>query len=155
RIAKSFREEAVFGPTAFARYVTRHDPEGSYRTLGEALFRTPSSLGIGAEDSTLLYSEFSRRSWTQHTPVLWNLGTVINEDFDAGDLSRVESLRKIAGMASGYMDSSALFGSLALKWGIRWADQDPIAGYRRIGGDALQSWDRHSRPFPDIRLLER
>jgi len=155
KIARSFREEAVLGPTAFARYVARRDPEGAYRTLGEVLFRPPSAVGTAAEDSTLLYSDFSRRSWTQHTPVLWNRGTVINEDFDVGDLSRVESLRKIAGMASGFTDSGALFGSLALRFGIRWVDQDPIAGYRRIGGDALQSWDEHARAYPDVRLLER
>ena len=155
RIAKSFPEEAVLGPTAFARYLSEKDPEGAYRTLGEVLFRPPSALAARVEDSTLVYSDFSRRSWTQHTPVLWNRGTVINEDFDVGDLSRVESLRKVAGMASGFTDSGALFGSLALRWGIRYADQDPIAGYRRIGGDALQSWDEHARPYPDIRMLER
>jgi hypothetical protein len=155
KIARSFREDAVFGPTAFARYVAREDPQCAYRTLGEVLFRPPSALGTAAEDSTLLYSDFSRRSWTQHTPVLWNRGTVINEDFDVGDLSRVESLRKIAGMASGYTDSGALFGSLALRFGIRWSDQDPIAGYHRVGGDALQSWDEHAHAYPDVRLLER
>ncbi len=154
RIARSFREEAVLGKTAFARYVSRRDPEGAYRTLGEALFRPISALSLAAEDSTLLYSDFSRRSWTQHTPALWKRGTVINEDFDVGDLSRIESLRKVAGMATGFRDSGALFGSLALKFGIRYADQEPIAGYRRVGGDAFQSWDEHARPFPDVRLLE-
>jgi hypothetical protein len=155
KIARSFREEAVLGPTAFARFVSEKDPEGAYRTLGEVLFRPPSAMAARVEDATLLYSDFSRRAWTQHTPVLWNRGTVINEDFDVGDLSRVESLRKLSGLASGFTDSGALFGSLALKWGIRYADQDPIAGYHRIGGDALQSWDEHARPYPDIRLLER
>lgn len=154
RIARSFRQEEVLGKTAFARYVSRRDPEGAYRTLGEALFRPASALAMAHEDSTLLYSDFSRRSWTQHTPALWKRGTVINEDFDVGDLSRIESLRKVAGMATGFRDSGALFGSLALKFGIRYADQEPIAGYRRVGGDAFQSWDEHGRAYPDIRLLE-
>jgi len=155
RIARSFREEAVFGPTAFARYVERRDPGGAYRTLGEALFRPPSALAAQVDDATLLYSDFSRRTWTQQTPSFWKRGTVLNEDFDVGDLSRVESLRKLAGMASGFSDSGALFGGLSLRWGIRFADQDPIPGYRRVGGDALQSWDENAGALPDIRLLER
>ncbi len=154
RIAKSFREEDVFGPTAFARFLQKSDPEGSYRTLGETLFRENSRLADRMGDVTLIYSDISRRAWTQDTPVFWGRGMVINEDFDVGDLSRVESLRKIAGMATGFRDSDALFGSLALRWGIRFADQKPIAGYRPIHEDGLQVWDEHARAFPDIRLLE-
>jgi hypothetical protein len=155
KIALSFRQDEVLGPTAFARFVSRRDPEGAYRTLGEALFRKPSALAAEVDDATLLYSDFSRRSWTQHTPALWKRGLVLNEDFDVGDLSRVESLRKVAGMATGFSDSGSLFRSLALRWGIRFADQDPIAGYRRVGGDALQAWDESAGAVPDVRLLER
>lgn len=155
RIARTLREEDVLGPTAFARYVSRNDPSGEYRTLGEALFRGGSALAGEAEDAALHYSDTARRGWTHLTPSLWNRGTVINEDFDVGDLSRVESLRKVASMATGFADSAPLFGSLSLKWGIRWNDQDPIAGYRRFAGDALQSWDEHAGALPDIRLAER
>ena len=154
RIARSFREDAVLSPTAFARFVSRQDPAGAYRTLGEVLFRKPSALASEVDDATLLYSDISRRGWSQHTPALWGRGTVLNEDFDVGDLSRVESLRKVAGMASGFSDSGALFGSLSLKWGIRFVDQDPIAGFRRVGGDALQAWDENPRALPDVRLLQ-
>ncbi len=154
KIAKTFREEDVLAPTAFARYVARHDPAGEYRTLGEALFRGTSLLELEQNGGALGDSEFSRRSWYQHTPVLWSRGTIFNEDFDAGDLSRVESLRKVSGMASGYLDADAFFGTVALRWGIRFRDQTPVPGYRPVGGDALQAWDEHVRAFPDIRLLE-
>ena len=154
-IAKSFREEDVFGRTAFARFLQKHDPEGSYRTLGESYFLGASPLAEETNDATLAYSDFSRRTWTHDTPIFWGRGMVINEDFDTGDLSRVESLRRVAGIATGYLDSSALFGSLALRWGIRFADQRPISGYRPIRADAFQVWDEHASAFPDIRLLER
>ncbi len=155
KIAKTFREGDVFGPTAFARYVAKEDPEGTYRTLGESFFQGLSRLELEQNGGALTDSEFSRRAWYQHTPVLWNRGTVFNEDFDVGDLSRVESLRKVAGMAIGYRDSANFFGAVALRFGIRYRDHDAVAGYRPIGGDALQIWDEHPRSFPDIRLLER
>lgn len=155
KIAKTFRERDVFGPTAFARYVARQDPEGAYRTLGESFFQGLSRLELEQSGAALSDSEFSRRAWYQHTPVLWSRGTVFNEDFDVGDLSRVESLRKIAGLATGYRDSANFFGTVALRFGIRYRDHEALAGYRPIGGDALQIWDEHERPFPDVRLLER
>ncbi len=43
RIARSFTEGEVFGPTAFARFVARRDPEGAYRTLGESFLLPPRS----------------------------------------------------------------------------------------------------------------
>ena len=52
-----------------------------------------------------------------------------------GDLSRTESLRRVSGFATGFQDSAAFFGSLALRWGIRYKDQRAIAGYSRFGGD--------------------
>jgi hypothetical protein len=153
KIAKTFREEDVLAPTAFARYVARHDPAGEYRTLGEALFRGTSKLEFEQNGGALSDSEFSRRAWYQHTPVLWSRGTIFNEDFDAGDLSRVESLRRVSGMASGFLDADVFFGAVSLKWGIRFRDQTPVPGYHPIGGDSLQVWDEHVRAFPDIRLL--
>jgi len=155
RIARTSLEEEVLAPTAFAHYVARHDPAGQYRTLGESLFRGSSRLEYEQNAGALSESEFARRSWYQHTPVLWGRGTVFNEDFDAGDLSRVESLRKVSGMASGFLDAEAFFGAVALKWGIRFRDQTAAPGYHPIGGDALQIWDEHQHAYPDIRLLER
>ena len=154
RIARSFAEEEVFAPTAFARSVAKRDPEGAYRTLGESFLLPRSELSQTQAGVTLSESEFSRRTWSQQTPVLWGRGTVLNEDFDAGDLSRVESLRKVAGRATAYRDSAGFFGALALRFGIRFRDQEAIAGYRETGGDALQVWDENAAAFPDIRLLE-
>ena len=155
KIAKTFRDRDVLGPSAFARHVAKQDPEGAYRTLGESFFQGLSPLEFEQSGAALSDSEFSRRAWYQHTPVLWGRGTVFNEDFDVGDLSRVESLRKVAGMAMGYRDSAPFFGTVALRFGIRYRDHEAVAGYRPVGGDALQIWDEHVRPFPDIRLLER
>ena len=154
RIARSFSEAEVFAPTAFVRSVAARDPAGAYRVLGESFLLPQSELALTQAGVTLSESEFSRRAWYQQTPVFWSRGTVLNEDFDAGDLSRVESLRKVAGMATGFRDSSRFFGALALRFGIRFRDQQPIAGYSATGGDALQVWDENASAFPDIRLLE-
>jgi hypothetical protein len=154
RVARTHRESDVFQPTAFARFLARRDPEGAYRTLGESFFQGLSALEFAQNSGVFSGPEFGRRAWYQHTPVLWGRGTVFNEDFDTGDLSRVESLRKISGMATGYRDSATFFGTVALRFGIRFRDHEPIAGYRPVGGDALQVWDEHVRAFPDIRLLE-
>jgi hypothetical protein len=155
RIAVSLRQEEVFAPTAFARYVMRNDPRGNYRTLDETLFMPPSSLMRAQNEAALSLAEYPRRTWFDQTPVLFGRGTVFNEDFDFGDLSRVESLRRLSGVASGFRDSDSFFGSFALKWGIRYADQQPLAGYHPVGGDGLQTWDEHAKAFPDIRLPER
>jgi hypothetical protein len=154
RIARSFREEDVFAPTAFARFLARHDPQGAYRTLDETLYLPTSRRAISQFEAALSEAEYSRRTWFDQSPVLFGRGTVFNEDFDAGDLSRVESLRRISALASGFRDSDAFFGSFALKWGIRYSDQEPLAGYGPVGGDALQVWDEHSGAEPDIRLVE-
>jgi len=153
RIAKTFREEEVFAPPAFTRLLARADPGGEYRTLGESLYRPVSRLQTAQHGSDVAYLQFSRRNWNQYTHTLWGRGTVFNEDLDAGDLSRVESLRRFSWAAAHYTDTSAFFGSLALRWGIRFRDQAPLAGYRRVGGDALQDWDEHEGALPDIRLL--
>ena len=155
KIARSFREEEIFAPTAFARYVARRDPEGSYRTLDESVFRPASGVEMEQYGAALSGAEFSRRTWCHLTPILFGRGTVFNEDFDAGDLSRVESLRRVSALAAGFRDSSALFGSVALRFGIRYRDQEAIAGYAAVGGDALQVWDEHRLAYPDVRLLRR
>ena len=154
RIARSFREADVFGPTAFARYVASRDPENAYRVLGEAFLRPHSPLALEQAAVTLSESEYSRRTWFQQTPVFWGRGTVLNEDFDAGDLSRVESLRRVAAMATSFGDSAPFFGALGLRFGIRFRDQPPIPGFREVGGDALQAWDENPAARPDLRLLE-
>lgn len=155
RIAVATPEEQIFGPTAFARYLARHDPEGRFRTISESFFQGVSPLELQQGSGALAGVEISRRIWYQQTPLLWGRGTVFNEDFDVGDLSRVESLRRLSGMATGYRDSGNFFGAVALRFGIRFRDQEALAGYRPVGGDALQVWDEHVRAFPDIRLLER
>jgi hypothetical protein len=155
RIAVAIPEERIFGPTAFARYVARQDPEGRYRTLSESFFLGLSPLELEQNAGALAGAEISRRGWYQQTPLLWGRGMVFNEDFDVGDLSRVESLRRVSGMATGYRDSENFFGAVALRFGIRFRDQEALAGYRPVGGDALQVWDEHARAFPDVRLLER
>ncbi len=97
--------------------------------------------------------EYTRRNWSQYMHSLWRRGTVFNDDFDNGDLSRLESLRRISVVASSYMDAQAFFGTLALRWGIRFRDQLPLAGFHRVRGDGLMDWDEHERAYPDIRLL--
>ncbi len=155
KIAQSFREQAVLGPTPFARFLRRMDPEGAFRTLGESIYRVPSRLEEAQIGSDFAQIDVSRRNWDQYTHALWDRGTVLNFDFDSGDLSRIESLRRVCALASGYRDSTALFGGLALRWGIRYRDQEPVAGYHRFRGDALQEWDEHERAYPDIRLVEK
>jgi hypothetical protein len=87
-----------------------------------------------------------------YTHLLWGRGTVFNYDFDAGDLARVESLRKVSGLAAAFGDAGPFFGNFALRWCVRQRSQKPLPGYRRFGGDGAQDWDEHDHPYPDIRL---
>ena len=48
-------------------------------------------------------------------------------------------------------DAGAFFGNLSLRWGIRMNTQEPVAAYRRTGGDRLQDWDEQTPSQPDIR----
>ena len=152
RIARTFREEEVFAPTAFARALARADPGGSYRTLAIPASPTPDTAWTGSDPGRL---EYWRRSWLYFTPALWGRGMIFNQDADVGDLSRVTSLRRIATLAAGFTDSSAFFGDLALRWEVRFRGEPARAGYHRTGGDLLQDLDEHEKPFPDIRLLTR
>ena len=155
RIAPTFREGALFSPTPFARFAQRADPLGEYRTMGASGYRPPSALeeSQGATDPAQI--EYSRRNWNHYTSVLWQRGTVFNDDFDSGDLSRLQSLRRLSYVAAGFRDAEAIFGGLGLRWGIRFRDQEPLPGFRRFRGDALMDWDEHGRAFPDIRLAEK
>jgi len=153
RIAQTSREENVLAPTAFSRWIRRQDPSGSYRVLGESAFRLPSQLEALQLSSDFGQVEVSRRNWYHYTQALWGQSTVFNHDFDAGDFSRTESLRRIAVRAAEFHDAAHFFGGLSLRWGIRFRDQEPYPGYRRVGGDALQDWDEHVAAYPDIRLL--
>ncbi|HEY3172769.1 MAG TPA: hypothetical protein VGK86_09360 [Thermoanaerobaculia bacterium] len=155
RIAPAFRQDEVFGPTPFARFISKADPSGSYRTLGESSFLPSSKISDAAIVTDEDPQRMSARDWNKYTQVLWNRGTVFNVDFDRGDFSRLESLRRFLPVAAGPELSNALFGSLALRFGIRYRDQNPLGGYRRAGGNGLQDWDEHAAAFPEIRLVEK
>ena len=152
RIGWTFGQDEVFAPPAFVRYVRKHDPEGRYRTLGEMNYRRPGALESAESGNDLGYLEIVRRSWAQHTQVLWDRGAVFNADFDNGDLSRVESVRRISDVAVRFPDGGSFFGNLSLRWGLRYRDQRPLPGYSRIGGNGLDDWDENAGALPDIRL---
>ncbi len=148
-IGQTAPDFATLGPTPFARRISREDPGGAYRTLGGEIYRpmeAPRDTRYG--DGW----EAARQDWVHDTPILWKRGMVFNYDFDEGDLARVESLRKLSGMAAVYPDASSFFGTFALRWCVRAPSQKPLPGYRPFGGNAVQVWDRHEQPFPDIRL---
>jgi hypothetical protein len=148
-IVRTAPEIATLGPTPFARAIARADPEGSYRTLGAEIYRpreAPRNARYG--DGW----DVAREDWVHDTPVLWKRGMVFNYDFDEGDLARVESLRKLSGVAASYPDSQSFFGAFALRWCVRSPTQAPLPGYHRFGGNYAQDWDEHERPFPDVRL---
>jgi len=150
RIARTYSQEEIFAPTAFARSVQRADPDGAFRTLAIPSSLTPGAAWSGQDVGGL---ENWRRSWLYFTPTLWQRGTVFNQDADIGDLERTEIVRRLATRAAGYIDSGPFFGSLALRFAIRFKDEPARAGYHRVGGDSIQDWDEHERPYPDIRLL--
>ncbi|MEO8430181.1 MAG: hypothetical protein ABI592_01645 [Acidobacteriota bacterium] len=150
RVAPDFREEEIFAPTAFARYLDRRDPDRAYRTLGTSLDPAESARYLGTDPG---YLEFVRRFWGQYASVLWRRGTVLTDDYDAGDLSRAYSLRRLSEAAARYRDSGPFYGALGLRFAVRYRGQEPPPGYRRIGGNALEDWEEHERAFPDVRLL--
>ncbi len=143
---------ALFAETGFARAVARRDPEGLYRTIDEALYRAPSALQLEGNRASPNGSELTRRRWGYHTPVLWGRGTVFNVDVDRGDLSRIDSLRQIFVFAAGQPDADRLMSALSLRFGVRFRDQEPLAGFRKFGGDAFMDWDENPGALPDIRL---
>jgi hypothetical protein len=155
RIALTFPDEEIFSRTAFVRTLDELDPQRSWRTVAESLYRPPSRIEASVSESDPTYTEFPRRNFEEFTQMLWNRGTVFNRDFDRGDFVRMEILRQVSTLASRHSRGSAFFGSLALRWGIRFPDQRPLPGYRRFGGDVLQDWDEHEAPLPAVRLVER
>jgi hypothetical protein len=153
KIARTLPEQEVFAPTPFARHLEREDPQRFYRTVGVSLYQGGRSKAVipSPDDE---YTDRGRRNWVHYTPVLWQRGMVFNFDFDVGDFSRVESLRKFSVIAAEYPSGKSLFGSLALRWAIRFRDQVPLPGYRPFGGDLLQKWDELPSALPAIRLVE-
>ncbi|MGH9365379.1 MAG: hypothetical protein ACRD1B_08975, partial [Thermoanaerobaculia bacterium] len=155
RIAPVFLQEEVFAATPFDRFQNRMDPQGSFRAVGGSFYRAPSTLErerLGADPGGL---DAAVRNWEVYSHLLWGRGTVLNVDFDHGDLSRLESLRGISLVASTYLDSGPFFGALGLRWAIRYAEQQSLGGYRHIRSLGIQEWDEHRRAYPDVRLLER
>ena len=160
RIPEISLPSEAFAPTRFAGLVRRWDPGGSFRVLGEAIYRAPTAADLRGEHSSLAIVELPRRDWIQHTQALWERGTVFNADFDSGDLSRVESLRRVSGVAAGFGDAGAFFGNLSLRWGIRMTTQThPVAGYvtnrRRSPPGLGRATARPARRAPRHELARR
>lgn len=152
RVGWTFREDEVFAPPKFVRFLRKHDPHGQYRTLGETIYRPPGALELSESGNDLGFTELTRRNWSVHSQVLWGRGTVFNAAFDNGDLSRIESVRKISEVAGRFPDGGSFFESFSLRWGARFRDQAPLPGYARIGGNGLDDWDENPGALPDIRL---
>jgi hypothetical protein len=155
RIARVFREEEIFAPTALARIIAKKDPAGEYRTLGESYFLPATralDLAIRSDPAQL---EVSRREWYEYAHALWGRGTVLNLDLDRGDLSRVDTLRKVGLIAVRSPASAAFFGNLSLRFGARYRGQPPIAGYHSFGHDGLQEFDEHASAYPDVRIARK
>ncbi len=153
KIAPVFSEDSVFGKTSFAWFLDRRDPAGSYRTIGLVGYRPDSPLGLTHAGNDTGDLEFSRRLWNQYTPALWRRGMVFNGDFDR-EIFR--GCRACAASPQWRPRSATLrpfFGALALRWEIRFRDQEPLPGYHPVRTDGLMDWDEHENPFPDIRLL--
>jgi hypothetical protein len=152
-VAQSASEAAVFPPTAFARAIARRDPAGVYRGLDESPYQT-TALRAVAERGDWGGNAHYRDSWLYYTPALWDRSLVFNGDLDTGDFSRLESLRQVSNLAALRTDSGPFFASFALRYGVRFRDQNPLAGFRPFGGDALRLWDENPDALPPIRLLE-
>ena len=155
RVAQTANEATVYPPTAFARAIARRDPEGRFRGLDESVYRAPSALRDATLPGDVGSSEFYRQSWIYYTPSLWRRGLVFNSDLDAGDLSRIESLRRVSALAATQSDSGPFFSSLALRFGMRYRGQEPLPGFRPFGGDPVRFWDENESALPDVRLARR
>jgi hypothetical protein len=145
----------VFAPTVFARAITLRDPPGAYRTIDVTAYRPPSALTLAAQAGDPYLTESKRNNWAWAVSALWDRGTVFNLDPDRGDLSRLESLRRVSGREAARPEGGAFFAGVGLRFGIRQRDQAPLPGYRRFGGDAFRDWDENPEALPDLRLLER
>ena len=155
RIALTQREDAVFPPTAFARELWRRDPAGRFRAIDASVYRAPSAMAKSTSAADADGTAALRRSWFTHTPSLWRRGTVFNMDLDGGDLSRLESLRRVSAFAATGPSGAPFFGSLGLRYAIRYRDQEPLPGFSRFGGDAVQDWVEAPGAEPDVRIAAR
>ena len=154
RIARSFRQDVIFGPPIFDHYLARVDPSGAYRTLGVSAYQESTAPERARQSTDAGGLAEMRLNWDDYTHALWGRGTVFNLDFDVGDPSRLQSLRRISEFAATYKDAQNFYGALSLKWAIRSRGQVPLAGYRPFREHGLQVWDEHESAYPDIRLLE-
>jgi hypothetical protein len=154
KIAQTYDQDYLIGATPIVTYLRRNDPEGQYRVLGEASYRPPSILEELQGTTDFGQFELFRRNWQYFMHEIWGRGTVLNYDFDDGNLSRTESLRRISFMDN-YRDSPPFFRSLSLKWGIRFRDQKPVDGYQPIYGNDVQIVDGLDKTLPDIRLATK
>ncbi|HTD53651.1 MAG TPA: hypothetical protein VK780_11570, partial [Thermoanaerobaculia bacterium] len=145
RIAQSFGESEALAPTAFARAIDKRDPSRSFRTLGESRYLAPSAFERAQLSADVGFLEYRRRSWLFYTPALWERGVVWNDDFDAGDLFRAESLRRLSFHAANFADPVSFFGNVSLRFGIRFPDQPPPPGFRAFGGTGSEAWDENAR----------
>jgi hypothetical protein len=155
RIVRTFPQDALFSPPPFARWTARRDPAGTFRALDESRYRAPSALDSAAQGREPVGNEFYRRSWFLYTPALWGRGTVLNADPDVGDLSRMESLRRLSALFPAADNGAALFASLSLRNAIRYRDQEPLPGFQPAGGDTLQAWDESPGALPAIRVAAK
>jgi hypothetical protein len=151
KIARTLTEDAIFRPSEFAQFLDRADPENRYRAFGESFYRKVSPLEVA---TAKLGPHSMGDSWVQYRQVLFGRGTVFNFDFDVGDFARMESLRGISSVLADRTRSDVFFGNFALRFGIRFRDQDPLPGYVRVGGTEFQDWDELPGALPDIRLAE-
>jgi hypothetical protein len=149
RIARTVRPEELFSLSPFARHLHRADPAGEYRTLGESLYRPGSSVE-GAMAAT--NPEGAGLAWIEYRQVLVRRGTVFNFDFDSGDFVRIQSLRRISAFLTRGQEARPFFGNLALRFGIRFLDQEPVAGYVPFRTSGVQAWDELAGALPDVRL---
>jgi hypothetical protein len=93
-------------------------------------------------------------TWSLYRHALMGRGTVFNIDFDLGDLARLDTLRRISPLAVHWPAGASFFGGLALKWGIRFRDQEPVPGYRVFRENSVHAWDELPGALPDVRLVE-
>jgi len=152
KIARAVEERVLLSPPRLARALQRLDPHNAWRVLDETIYFPPIADPRWPQDA---FSDQDRLSWKRHTAAMWGRGTVFNIDFDAGDFSRLESLRRLSVRAAGSSDSAPFFETFSLKWAVRYRGQPPLAGYRTFGGDVVQDWDVDDRALPDIRLARR
>ena len=154
RIARTFREDAIFARTPFERATRRLDPRGLSPVLDLSRY-LPDSAMSSFEEADPGSVDYYRRRWSFYTPSLWGRRTIFNTDPDVGDLSRTESLRELSSFLASSDAGANLFASLGLRFGIRFRDQPPLPGWRPIGRDGMQEWTALPRALSPIRLLSR